>query len=219
MNAVIIGGGQVGSYIANMLLKNNCHVRLIEKRQSVLEKLRTEIPEEVLVVGGGADPATLELAGINQADVVIAVTGADEINLVASTIAKYEFTVPQVIARVNNPKNEWLFTAKMGVDICFNQAKILGNLAVHQIDFHNMITLLKLGKGENSIVQLTVGKNAKAVHKKIRDLQIPKSNILIAIERDNETIVPHGDTEILGGEYILALVDENGEQYLNEIFN
>jgi trk system potassium uptake protein TrkA len=120
MKVIIIGGGKVGSYIAELLMNSKCSIKVIEHRKNVLEKLKTEIPAEMIIYGSGTDPDVLESAGIADADVVAAVTGADEANLVASTIAKFEFNVPRVISRINNPRNAWLFNAGMGVDVALN---------------------------------------------------------------------------------------------------
>ena len=137
MKVVIIGGGQVGSNVAKSLLESGCSVMLVEKRESILKKLEKELPPESIVIGNGSDPSVLERAGITDADVVVAVAGKDEVNLVVSTIAKYEFDVPRVIARVVNPKNEWLFDEGMGVDVKFNQANILAHVVTHEIDAEN----------------------------------------------------------------------------------
>ncbi|MFV0412455.1 MAG: potassium channel family protein [Oscillospiraceae bacterium] len=218
MNAIIIGGGQVGSYIAGLLLESNCHVRIIEPRESVFNKLKNELPLETLIIGGGTDPATMEQAGIEKADVVVAVTGADEINLVASTIAKYEFGVPRVIARVNNPKNEWLFNAGMGVDVKFNQANILARLVVDEIDFKNMITLLKLNKGDYSIIQVTVAASSPAAGKAVKDLSLSGEVLLIAIHRGDEILLPRGETQIQQGDHILVFADDQGQVFANRLF-
>lgn len=218
MNAIIIGGGQVGSYIAGLLLESNCHVRIIEPRESVFNKLKNELPLETLIIGGGTDPATMEQAGIEKADVVVAVTGADETNLVASTIAKYEFGVPRVIARVNNPKNEWLFNAGMGVDVKFNQANILAHLVVNEIDLKNMVTLLKLNKGDYSIVQVTVAPSSTAVGKAVKDLSLSGEVLLIAIHRGDEILLPRGETQIQQGDHILVFADDQGQVFTNRLF-
>ena len=125
MKVIIIGGGQTGAHIAGILLANKCEVTVIENRENIIQKLKKDIPEKNILFGNGTDPNVLEQAGIAKADVVAAVTGADDTNLVAATIARFEFDVPRVIARVNNPKNAWLFNAGMGVDVAINQADLL----------------------------------------------------------------------------------------------
>lgn len=218
MNVVIIGGGQVGAYIANLLLANNCTVKVIENRENVFAKLKNDLPLDVIIRGNGTDPNVLEAAGIAQADVVAAVTGADETNLVASTISKFEFGVPRVVARVNNPKNVWLFNAGMGVDVGLNQADLMAHLVIEEMNFKNMLTLMKMSRGNYSIVQIQVDAHSSAVHKQVGALSIPQNSVLIAIYRDQELIIPHGETVILGGDTILAFADDTAQSILNEHF-
>lgn len=218
MKVIIIGGGKVGAYIANLLLNNNCSVKVIENRENVLEKLKKEIPEEVIVYGSGTDPEILESAGIADTDVVAAVTGADETNLVASTIAKFEFGVPRVIARVNNPQNTWLFNSGMGVDVGLNQADLMAHIVVEEMDLKNMLTLMKLNRGDYSIVQIKVDNQSETANKALKDLEIPAKAVLIAIFRGQEVIIPRGDTVINAGDNILALADKDAQIKMNALF-
>lgn len=218
MKVIIIGGGKVGAYIANLLIKNNCSVKVIENRKHVLQKLKKDIPEENIVSGSGTDPSVLERAGIADTDVVVAVTGADETNLVASTITKFEFGVPRVIARVNNPQNAWLFNSVMGVDVGINQADLMAHLVVEEMDLKNMLTLMKLNSGNYSIVQINVDSESSSVNKSIKDLVIPSNALLIAISRGKEVIIPRGDTVINKGDNILALADEDSQVTINKLF-
>lgn len=218
MNVFIIGGGQTGAYIANLLLQNHCSVKVLENREKVFQKLKNDLPEEYIVYGSGTDPDVLESVGIAAADVVVAVTGADEINLVASTIAKFEFSVPRVIARVNNPKNAWMFNAGMGVDIGINQADLMAHLVIERIDLKNIMTLLKMNRGDYSIVQVHVGAQSQAAGKQIKDLVIPAGAVLIAVFRGEETIIPRGDTAVQEGDNVLALADEKAQEAINKLF-
>lgn len=218
MKVIIVGGGQVGAYIANLLLKNNCTVKVIENRENVLDKLKKELPEDIIVYGSGTDPDILEASGIAEADVVAAVTGADETNLVASTIAKFEFGVSRVIARVNNPKNAWLFNSGMGVDVGLNQADLMAHLVVEEMDLKNILTLLKINRGDYSIVQAKVDPHSDAVHKSIKELVIPANAVLIAISRGKDVIIPRGDTIINGGDNILVLADEDAQVTISRLF-
>lgn len=219
MNVIIIGGGHTGAYIANLLLENGCSVRVIENRESVFEKLQIELKPEHILLGSGTDPEILESAGAAKADVLVAVSGTDEINLVASTIAKYEFGVPRVIARVNNPKNTWLFDASMGVDVAINQAGLMARLILEGIDIQNMMTLLKLNRGDGSIVQMHVDERSIAVGRRVRDLAIPEKAVMIEIFRGDDSIIPRGETEILAGDDILALAGEQEQVDLNRLFS
>jgi len=208
MKVIIIGGGQTGAYIANLLLSNKCTVKVLENRPDVLAKLKNDLPEDAIVAGSGTDPRHLEAAGIADADVVVCVTGADESNLVAATLAKMEFNVPRVIARVNNPKNAWLFNPGMGVDVGVNQADLMAHLVVSEMDVKNMLTLMKLSDGKYSIVQIGVDDQSPAVSKAVKDLSIPADALLISIMRGTETIIPNGNTVILNGDNVLVLADE-----------
>lgn len=218
MKVIIIGGGQVGSYLASLLYSNGHEIHVIEHRKTIFQKLEKELPHETLIFGNGSDPGVMEKAGIASADVVAAVTGEDEINLVVSTLAKMEFGVPRVVARVNNPKNAWLFNIGMGVDIGVNQAELMAHFVVEEMNLVDMFTILKLNRGDYSIVQIKVQKNAKAANQFLKDLSIPKKTVLIAITREESTLIPKGDTQILVDDDILALTDEPSRAELKEIF-
>jgi trk system potassium uptake protein TrkA len=218
MNVIIIGGGQVGSYIARLLLFNKYNVKIIDNREHIIEKLKTELPAESVIFGNGTDPDILEAAGVKKADVMVAVTGADETNLVASTLAKFEFGVPRVVGRVNNPKNAWLFNIQMGVDVNLNQADILGHMVIEEMDLRNIFTLLKLSMGNYSIIRTVVEDQSLAVGKAIKDLKFPVESRLILLSRDNNTILPVGDTIIEQGDIILALANDETKVKINELF-
>lgn len=218
MKVIIIGGGQMGAYIAKLLLDNHCSVKLIENREIILDRLKKVLPQDTIVYGSGTDPNVLESSGIIEADVVMAVSGADETNLVASTIAKFEFCVPRVIARVNNPLNVWLFNSGMGVDVVLNQADLMAHLAVEEIDLRNIITLMKIDRGTYSIVQAGVDNQSEAADKAIKDLTLPVKAVLFAISRGKEMIIPHGDTVIKGGDKIFIFADEESQVTLSRLF-
>ncbi len=218
MKVIIVGGGQVGSYLASLLLSNGHDVSVIEHRENVFYKLEEELPKEAVILGNGSDPVILEEAGIEDASVVAAVSGADEINLVVSTLAKMEFGVPRVVARVNNPKNAWLFNNGMGVDIAVNQADLMAHFVVEGMDLKGMFTMLKLSRGDYSIIQIKVGQNATASNQLLKNLDIPKKTVLISITRDETVLIPKGDTQILIDDEIMALADEAGRNELKRIF-
>ena len=125
MNVLIVGGGNVGATLATRLRAAQHQVKLIELRHEHFAALQRDLPADMLVYGSGTEPDMLEAADIRQAAVVAALTGADETNLVITSLARFEFGVPHTIARVNNPKNAWLFTAEMGVDVALDQADLI----------------------------------------------------------------------------------------------
>ncbi|WP_166083306.1 potassium channel family protein [Erysipelothrix anatis] len=219
MKAIIIGGGQVGSYVAKLLIQNNYEVSIIENREKPLEKIRHDFTEEMLVRGTGSDPDTLERAGINQADVVVAVTGEDQVNLVVATIAKYEYGTKRVIARVNNPRNTWLFNQSMGVDVAVNQADLVSRIVMDEIDMKSLSTLLKINKGKNSIVQMGIQAGSRAANKMIKDLQLPEETVLITLIREDDAIVINGSVELKADDTVIALTNEKGQYALNDLFS
>jgi trk system potassium uptake protein TrkA len=206
MFVIIVGGGKTGSYLARLLLDAGHQVKVIEDRPMIFERLKDELPADTLVCGDGSSPSVLEAAGIKNAQVLAAVTGEDEANLVVTTLGKFEFKVQRTIARVNNPKNAWLFTPEMGVDVSLNQADVLAGLIVEEMSLGDMMTLLKLRKGEYSLVEEKVHPNAAAVGKMIRELSFPSECVVAAIIRRNKLLIPRGDTVFQPGDEVLAVV-------------
>lgn len=206
MFVIIVGGGNTGSYLAKLLLEGGHEVKVIEERPNVLEKMKTEISLDAIVAGDGSSPQILEIAGIHKANVLAAVTGSDETNLVITSLARFEFNTPRVIARLNNPKNAWIFTPEMGVDVALNQADILARLVAEEMSLGDMMTLVKLRKGEYSLVEEKVHPLSLAVNHNLRDLQFPNECVLVAVIRKNKLIIPHGDTVLLSADEVLALV-------------
>jgi trk system potassium uptake protein TrkA len=133
MNVIVVGGGQVGTYLASLLLAGGKRVTVIEVQRESILSLQRDLPAGVIVAGSATDPAVLEAAGIRQAQVLAAVTGADETNVTVTSLARLEFHVPRTIARVNNPRNAWMFTAVMGVDVAVNQADLLAHLIAEEM--------------------------------------------------------------------------------------
>jgi trk system potassium uptake protein TrkA len=206
MFVIIVGGGKTGSQLAIQLIEAGHQVKIIEDRALVLERLRQEMPDEIIVAGDGSSPSVLEAAGINTAQVLAAVTGDDEANLVITSLARFEFRVPRTIARVNNPKNSWLFDHQMGVDVALNQADIFAKLIAEEMSLGDMMTLLMLRRGEYSIVEEKVHKQASVVGKPLREISLPAECVFVAILRKNRLIVPHGDTVLEPVDEVIALV-------------
>jgi trk system potassium uptake protein TrkA len=206
MYVIIIGGGKVGTHLAARLLAGGHQARVIEKSPAKLKALHETLPGGTLVAGSGTDPATLEAAGVRDADVVAAVTGADAANLVAMGLARFEYGVPRTIARVKDPANGWMFTPEMGVDVAVDQAGIMASLVAEQMSLGNMMTLLKLSKGDYSLVEEQVHPGAPAAGRQIMDLRFPAECILAGVLRGGQLIIPHGNTVLLAGDEVLAVV-------------
>jgi trk system potassium uptake protein TrkA len=213
MFALIVGGGKVGSYLSQSLLADGHKVVVLEKRREICAKLNKEVDTSV-IKADGCDPESLEQAGINQADIVVAVTGDDEDNLVVSQLAKYTFGVDRVIARVNNPRNHWLFDRQWGVDVAVSAVHITSKIIQEEATLGDIVTLLKLRKGELSLVEITVSSDSKAVSKPIKDLTLPKESVFVALVRDQEILIPRGETVIQAGDELLALTSTSAEKEL-----
>ena len=218
MKVIIVGGGQVGAYIARSLLNNNIEVKIIEDRMNIYSKLINEFPDDVVIQGDGTSHEKLIEAGIADCDVLVAVSGADETNLVVSTLAKLEYGVPKTIARVNNPKNEWLFNAQMGVDIHLNQANLMSRMIIENMDLSNIETLMKLSKGDYSIIKIKVLAQSHAKNKAIKELKLPAKSLLVAINRIDQVILPKGDITILEEDEIIALVHDSEKDAITNLF-
>jgi trk system potassium uptake protein TrkA len=206
MFVIIVGGGKTGSQLAAQLLEGGHQVKVIEDRATVLERLTDEMPQGTVLPGDGSSPSVLEAAGINHADVLAAVTGDDEANLVITTLGRFEFHVPRIIARVNNPKNAWLFNEQMGVDVALSQSDILAKLIAEEMSLGDMMTLLKLRRGEYSIVEEKVHPRAIVVGKSLREIDLPPECVFVAVLRKGRLIVPKGDTLLQPVDEVIALV-------------
>jgi trk system potassium uptake protein TrkA len=204
MNVIVVGGGKVGMHLGGLLLAGGHRVKVIETRAEKISVLQNELPAEVVERGSGTDPNVLESAGILQTQVVAAVTGSDETNLVVASLARFEFNVPRIIARFNNPKNAWLFTPAMGVDVALNQADLMAHLIEEEMSLGDMMVLLASRKGQYSLVEerYILPQLRRAA---IRDLNLPAECVLAAIIRKGELIIPRGDTVLQPADEVLAV--------------
>ena len=218
MDILIVGGGKTGSYLATLLAEDGYRLRIIEIRKDLVCGLRAQFGEKDVILGNGADPLTLERAGVWHADVVVAATGSDEVNLVVSTLAKMEYNVGRVVARVNNPVNAWMFNEGMGVDVGINQADILARSVQEGLDLKDVFTILRLGKDDHAVVRVEVRSGSRVVGEALRDVELPGETILVAIDRDGDIIVPKGDTRFAAGDKIIAFTDSEGRTRLHRAF-
>jgi trk system potassium uptake protein TrkA len=206
MHVMIVGGGKVGTYLARILIADGYNVKVIEGTQEEFQRAAKELPAEVVVFGNGTDPNVLESAGIREADVVAAVTRTDETNLVITSLARFEFNVKRTIARVNIPKNAWLFTPEMGVDVPLNQADLMAHLIAEEMSLGDVMTLLKLRRGQYSLVEKKVDPRSVAAGMAVRDLNLPRECVLTAVIRDGNLLIPRGDTVLAPDDEVYALV-------------
>lgn len=216
MLAVIVGGGRGGSYLAQDLLSQGYQVKVVDRRPEVVAKLRQEITGEV-VCGDGCNPVILEQVGTAQADLVVALAHDDEDNLVICRLAKHHFHAPRVIARVNNPRNEWLYTKAWGVDVAISQVHITSKVIEEEIGLGELVTLLKLNRGEAALVDVRLPEASPARGKAIRALNLPPDTIIVSVIRGGKLVIPRGDTTLEAEDEILAVSTVNAEKSLKDI--
>jgi len=217
MRILIVGGGKVGSHLASLLLADGYEVCIVENRPSVLARLYRELPTEVVMDGDGTRMSVLEHAGIRSSDVLVAVTGDDETNLAVAMLGRFIFHVPRIIARVNNPRNAWLFTPEAGVDVALNQSDLLAKLIAEEMSLGDMMTLVRLRRGELAIVTEKLEPGAPAEGQRIADLPIPPDCLVMAVVRGEDILVPRGDTLLQAGDEMLALVRGEASKTLNAL--
>src|SRR5450759_2807832 len=161
-----------------MLRESNYEVTLVEERTEQVAKIREDQPDLNMITGDGCEPDILDEARLLKADAVVAATGHDEDNIVVCMLAKHEYEVPHTIARINNPKNEWLFRASFGVDIALSNTHMIAKILQEEIALADLVTLLKLKKGDVALVELTLEESSPAIGKAIKDLELPSGVIL-----------------------------------------
>jgi trk system potassium uptake protein TrkA len=214
MYVLIVGGGRTGSHLASLLSEQNYEVRVIENRSKVLANLHRELPTEMVFEGDGTDPQMLETVEVSRADVLAAVGPEDADNLVEASLARFQYGVKRIIGRVNHPSNAWLFTPQFGIDVVLNQADIMAKLIKEEMSLGDMMTMLKLRRGQYSLVEEKIYPKAHAVGITIQDLSLPSNCTISGIIRHGELILPRGSTVLNAGDEILALVDDTARDQL-----
>jgi trk system potassium uptake protein TrkA len=201
-----------------LLLKQSHTVHVLEHRPEVLARIHRELPTESIYQGNATDPEILEQAGIRNAQVLAACTVEDADNLAICYLARSRYRVPRTIARINNPRNAWLFHQLFHVDVSLNQAEIMSNLIEEEMSMGDMMTLLKLRRGQYSLVEEKIPPGAQAVGMAIKDLSLPGHAVISAILRQGNIVIPKGSTVLEEGDEVLAVVDAPAADRLVELF-
>jgi len=215
MRIIVLGGGMVGLHLLSSL-GNDHQVVVVEKRQDRVGELRERFPDASILHGDACEPSVLDAAGTAGADVVAAVTGDDEDNLVISYLAKFEYGVPVVFARVNNPKNEWLFTAEWGVDEAICSASIIVQLVQEELTLGEMVTLLKLRRENLVVEEVVIKEGSEAVGKNLRDIELPAKTLVATVLRDRRVLIPRGDLTLFAGDKILLISEPDRVEELRK---
>ncbi len=216
MFVLIIGGDKVGINTARSLKRMGHEISLVEQRLSRYNLLLDEMQDEMLL-GDGTEIWVLEKAGIGRADMVVAVTGDDEDNIIISQVAKLKFGVPKVVARVNNPFNQPTFDL-LGVEATICAATSMLRLILHELPVHKFVHLLSLRRENLELVELEVSENSAFANTYVQDIALPDGVILAAISRASHAMVVRGSTEILPGDYVLCLLQPGKEKELIHVF-
>ena len=217
MKIAIAGAGNVGTYIAEDLTKAGHEVLLIEQDYELVDKIQGHYPEVNWFVGDACEVASLEKAGMSEADVMVAATGDDEDNLVISLLAKQEFAVPRVVARVNHPKNHWLFNETWGVDVSVSTPHLLTALVEEAVSVGSLVRLLQFAGGEADLVEVPLAPDSPAAGTALADLGMPRDASVVAVVRDEHVVVPRGDTVLQADDEVLVLITNASEEQVKAV--
>lgn len=215
MKIVIAGAGSVGRAVALELLDHGHEVTLIDKKPDQLRV--ASVADAEWVLADACSPEALSEAGLREADVVLAATGDDKANLVISLLAKTEFAIPRVVARLNNPKNEWLFNASWGVDVPVSTPRIMTALVEEAISVGTPVKLFAFNSAQAAMYAFVLPENSPIIGKSIADVAFPPRVVLSAILRDGEPFAPQADDQYESGDGLVFLISARGGQVLDAL--
>jgi trk system potassium uptake protein TrkA len=216
MRVAIAGAGNVGLFIANDLEATGHEVQLIEQNPAVVERAVAAEGVEWFIADA-CEVSSLKEAGLERCDVVVAATGDDEDNLVISLLAKQEFAVPRVIARVNHPKNEWMFNENWGVDLSVSTPHLITALVEEAVSVGRLVRILQFERGQARLVEVTLAENAPVVDRALKDVDMPRDATVVAVVRGEHVVMPRGDTTFEVGDEVLAMVTPDSEENVRGI--
>lgn len=212
MYIVIVGAGKIGFNLAQKLIQDKHTVTVIEKDKARCDGISQNL-DAMVINGDGCEPRYLEDAEIGRADVIAAVTADDEDNLIICQLAKEVFSVRRTVARVNNPKNEHVFT-ELGVDVPVNATTIIAKIIEEEASFEDFINLMTFKRGKLALVRVDLASDSPVVDKCVKDITLPENSVLVAIVRGENIIVPKEETILKKGDDIIAITNIENEQAL-----
>jgi trk system potassium uptake protein TrkA len=216
MKVAIAGAGTVGRAIARDLRTNGHEILLIEKNREVIALLQPTL-DVTWVEADACEMSSLDAAGMAEVDVAVAVTGDDEDNLVISLLAKQEFAVPRVIARVNAPENQWLFNDSWGVDVAVSTPALLTSLVEEAVSVGSLVPLLELGDGDTHLVEVTLAPGSPAAGMALAELDLPRDAAVVAVMRKSHVVPPRAETVLAAGDEILLLATKEVEDAVYQL--
>ncbi|MER7583500.1 TrkA family potassium uptake protein [Kitasatospora sp. NPDC096140] len=217
MRVAIAGAGAVGRSIAGELLENGHEVLLIDKNPNSISVERVPMAEWLLA--DACEITSLDEAALQRCHVVIAATGDDKVNLVVSLLAKTEYAVPRVVARVNNPKNEWLFNESWGVDVAVSTPRLMSALVEEAVSVGDLVRLMRFSQGNANLVELTLASDTELVGTRVGDVAWPPDTALVTIIREGRVLVPGKDDTLEGGDELLFVAAQEREEELEELLS
>jgi trk system potassium uptake protein TrkA len=217
MRVAIAGAGNVGRSIASELLDNGHDVLLIDREPRAIKA--ASVPAAEWLLADACELTALEEASLERCNVVIAATGDDKANLVVSLLAKTEFAVPRVVARVNHPKNEWLFTEAWGVDVAVSTPRIMSALVEEAVSVGDLVRLFTFRQGDANLVELTLPQTSPIVGKRNADVPWPMDTTLVSIIRSSHVLVPLPDLTLESGDELLFVATPEREAQLEELLS
>jgi trk system potassium uptake protein TrkA len=215
MRVVIAGAGSVGRSIARELLASGHQVLLIDKDADDVQASR--VPEASWLLADACELSALEEARLEECDVVVAATGDDKANLVVSLLAKTEFGVPRTVARVNNPKNEWMFDESWGVDVAVSTPRLMTALIEEAVSIGDLVRIFEFQQGRASMVEITLPDRSEFVGRRIGDVRWPEDTVLVAIIRRQRPIAPTSDDAMEAGDELLFITTTEQEADLQRL--
>lgn len=220
MKVVVAGGGSVGTAIALDLVDRNHDVTLMERDNNTAQRLKTLLPGVNVMTADACEYACLALADLRSVDVVIAATGDDEDNLVTSWLAKQEFGVPRVIARINNSRNEWLFNTSWGVDVAVSTPALITSLVDEAVEIGSIINLMDLAHGKMHLVEVTLAANSPAVARKLTldELHLADAVRVVTVVRSEQPMVPTSTMHFLEGDHVILIARGDAAQECADTF-
>ncbi len=216
MRVAIAGAGNVGRAIARELLDNGHQVLLIDRDPKAL-KLES-VPDAEWLLADACEVTSLDNAKLNTCQVLIAATGDDKVNLVASLLGKTEYGVPRVVARVNHPKNEWLFDASWGVDVAVSTPRIISALVEEAVSVGDVVRLFSFKRGQANLVELTLPDDSLCIGKTVEEVPLPENSTLAAIVRDGRVIAAKSHDVFSSGDELLFVASADAENKLKSCF-
>ena len=215
MYIIIVGAGKVGYFLAKRLFTSKHTISIVDKDRLTCEEIAKELG--VLVIqGDGCDPRILDEAGAARADVIAAVTGDDEDNMVICQLAKEKFNVQRTVGRVNDPDNEFTFS-ELGVGVPVDSTKIIAKIIEEEVSFSDFVNLMSFKRGKLAIVRVDLPEDSPIIDQEVKDVQLPADSVLVSIVRGEEVIVPKGDTILKAGDDVIALTLIGNEPQLLEL--